>query len=52
MKLSIQGRDVYLYELEDDVKAAQAKGLSGQFAFTPETVAALCEKIRELTAIK
>jgi hypothetical protein len=52
MKFSIQGHDVYLYELEEDVKAAIAKGLSGKFAFTPETVEALCEKIRELTAIK
>ena len=45
--LSIAGHTIELSELKNDVAAAKAKGLSGQFAFTPETVEALIENLEE-----
>lgn len=44
----INGEIVSLLELSADVTAAINKGYSGKFAFTPETVKALIEKIEEL----
>jgi hypothetical protein len=48
IKISIVGNEVPLEDLEADVEAAKTKGYSGQFAFTPETVEGLIDKIYEL----
>ena len=45
MDIFIRGNCVSLEELQDDVVAARAKGLSDKFAFTPETVQALIDKL-------
>ncbi len=39
---------ITLDEIQDDVNSAKHKGLSGLFAFTPETVQALIDKLKEL----
>ena len=39
--------DISLVELQNDVDAAKAKGLTNQWAFTPETVQALINYIIE-----
>jgi hypothetical protein len=49
MLLNIAGHDVSLTDIKADVIAAKEKGLAGQFAFTPETVEALVEKLSSLT---
>jgi len=41
----IQGNAVTLLELNADVRAAVEKGLSGKWAFMPETVDALLKRI-------
>lgn len=41
----LSSEPVTLDELRADVSAARAKGLSGQFAFTPETVEALLDAL-------
>ncbi len=46
--INIEERSVPLEELAFDVIAAKLKGLSRQFAFTPETVDGLIRKIMEL----
>lgn len=49
--ISIDGRSVSIEEIIADVDAAIKKGYRGQFAFCPETVLGLCNKIKELTEI-
>jgi hypothetical protein len=44
----IRGQVVTLAEMRADVKAAIAKGLLGRWAFAPETVDALLNKIDTL----
>jgi hypothetical protein len=45
--VQIAGNEVFIDDLQKDVDAAIAKGLKGEFAFTPETVQGLLDKIVE-----
>jgi hypothetical protein len=47
--INIGGVSVSIEELEEDVEASLKKGYSGEYAFTPETVAALLNRIKELS---
>ena len=47
--INIRGLDVPITDLIADVAAAKKKGLTDQWAFTPETVDGLLEKIQLLT---
>lgn len=49
VSITINNREVSLDELKRDVIAAREKKLSHQWAFTPETVNALINKIEELS---
>lgn len=48
IEIKISGIYVSLDELKMDVDAAYHKGLQGKFAFCPETVLGLIEKIEDL----
>lgn len=46
--IEIEGVELDIEDLKADVEAAKEKGLSRQFAFTPETVEGLIDKIEFL----
>lgn len=49
MKIEIPGfGPVDIQELKDDVEAAKENGLTEKWAFTPETVQGLIDKVEEL----
>ena len=45
--ININGAKVQISSIKADVKAAKKKGLTGNFAFCPETVEGLIEKLEE-----
>ena len=45
--VNINGLFVTFAEIRADVRAAQARGMTNKYAFTPETVEALLDYIRE-----